>query len=134
MVGPPSLSFAFGEEKEAVMNQPSSSRPAQKSGCIALILRTFWLMAGNVVLGIIVIHIIMNRMPPFSIYDLVFGGMVILMIAVRYVDIAYFDGADSYGDPATIQHWRRYAVWLVVISLVVWSFAHGLVYYFAGRQ
>lgn len=112
------------------MNEPKSSQSPEQSGGIAFLLRTLWLMLGNVGLAVIAIVIIMNHPPLFSLYDLLFWAVVVMLIIVRYIDIAYFHGGDSYGDPATMRHWRKYAVLLPAISLVMWAIAHGLAYYF----
>ena len=112
------------------MKESPSSQSSEKSGGIAFILRTLWLMIGNVGLAVIAIYIVQNRSPLFSLFDFLFWGLVILLIIIRYIDIAYFHGGDSYGDPATMQHWRRYMVLLLAISLAMWLLAHGAVYYF----
>jgi len=116
------------------MNKSSLPQSSEQGGCVAFILRTLWLMLGNVGLAMLAILIILNRLPLFSACDLLFWGLVGLLIIIRYIDIAYFHGADSYGDPANMRHWRRYLALLLVISLAIWSFAHGLVYYFSTKQ
>ena len=72
------------------MNETKSSQSPEQVGCMGFILRTLWLMVGNMGLGIIAIFIIMNHPPLFSLYDLLFWAVVVLLIIVRYVDIAYF--------------------------------------------
>jgi hypothetical protein len=50
------------------------------------------------------------------------------MIIVRFLDIKFLDGQTATGEPATLAHWRRYAVLLIVISAIIWSAAHAVVY------
>jgi len=113
------------------MKESPSSQSSQQGGCIGIILRTLWLIAGNVGLAVLVLFIVLDRHPLFALHDFLFWGIVILLIIIRYVDIAYFHGSDSYGDPATIQHWRRYTALLLAISLAGWALAHGISYYYA---
>jgi hypothetical protein len=112
------------------MKESPSSQSPEQVGCIGFALRSLWLMVGNVGLAVVAIFIILNHPPLFSLYDLLFWAIAVLLVIVRYIDIAYFHGGDSYGDPATMKHWRRYAALLLVISLAMWSIAHGVVYYF----
>jgi hypothetical protein len=51
-----------------------------------------------------------------------------LLIVARYVDITRFKGDTAYGEPATLAHWRRYALSLLVGSIVVWVVIHGIGY------
>ena len=115
------------------MNETKSSQSPEQVGCMGFILRTLWLMLGNMGLAVIAIFIIMNHLPLFSLYDLLFWVVVVLLIIVRYVDIAYLHGGDQYGDPATMKHWRKYAVLLPAISLVMWAIAHGVAFYFSKQ-
>jgi hypothetical protein len=46
------------------------------------------------------------------------------MIIVRFLDIKFLDGQTAAGQPASIKHWLRYAIALVVISAVIWATAH----------
>jgi hypothetical protein len=52
------------------------------------------------------------------------------MIIVRFLDIKFLDGQTAAGEPASIKHWRRYAIVLVVISAAIWAAAHTAVYLF----
>ena len=113
------------------MKESPSSQSPEQVGCMGFILRSLWLMVGNVGLAVVALFIILNHPPIFSLYDLLFWAIVVLLIIVRYIDIAYFHGGDQYGDPATMKHWRKYAVLLPAISLVMWSLSHGIGYYFA---
>jgi hypothetical protein len=56
--------------------------------------------------------------------DAVFWATAGLVIAVRYLDIKRFHGQTVTSQPATMAHWRRYAVFMLGISLVIWSLAH----------
>ncbi len=46
------------------------------------------------------------------------------LVAVRYADIRYLGGRTAEGVPATMAHWRRYVLVLMVASTAVWLTAH----------
>ncbi len=58
--------------------------------------------------------------------DVVFWAFVALLIGVRYLDIRKLEGLTASGRPATIVHWRRYTLFIVAFSLVVWGSAHAI--------
>jgi hypothetical protein len=110
------------------MPRPVESNSSEGTGLGGLFLRLFWMGGGNFGLLALAILITQKRILPYRLTDLLFWVIVILLIVARYVDIAYFEGATSYGEPATMKHWRRYAIGLGLISLVVWAVAHGIDY------
>ena len=58
--------------------------------------------------------------------DVAYWLTVASLVAVRYVDICYHGGTTAQCKPATTGHWRRYAVGIFILSLLVWLGAHGL--------
>ena len=93
----------------------------------ALILRVFWMFLGNTILGVCLL-MIAQRESAFSHLDLVYGIVLLLLVAARYVDIARYKGVTAYGDPATPAHWRRYTIALLLLAGGGWLAAHGAVY------
>ena len=69
-----------------------------------------------------------KRTLPNHLTDVLFGATVILLVIARYVDISYLHGDTSNGEPATMKHWRQYAIGLVLISLAILGVAHGINY------
>jgi hypothetical protein len=63
------------------------------------------------------------------IMDITFFMVAIVLIIVRYVDITKFKGQTSEGKPATLVHWRRYAVLTAVVSAGVWVLARIAYFY-----
>jgi hypothetical protein len=61
-----------------------------------------------------------------SMPDVIYWTLVLLMLVARYVDIVRFRGVTAYGEPATMVHWRRYALGLIVGSISVWVLMHGI--------
>jgi len=60
----------------------------------------------------------------FGLLDVLYWFTVGCLLAARYVDIRSLGGRTADGAPATMGHWRRYAVVLVVVSAVLWIVVH----------
>ena len=56
--------------------------------------------------------------------DLGYWLTIVAMVAARWVDIRFYHGDTVTGEPATMSHWRKYAVRLIVGALVVWTIIH----------
>jgi hypothetical protein len=111
------------------MQKPLESESSGHTSLGGVFLRLFWMAGGNLVLMVLAIFIGQKRPFPYHLPDLLFGATVILLIIARYADIAYYEGGTSYGEKATIQHWRRYVALLVAIALAVLAAAHGIAYF-----
>ena len=61
--------------------------------------------------------------------DWIFWGILGLMLAVRYADIAWCNGETAEGVRATRQDWWRYAGLLATVAGVMWAAVHGLAIY-----
>lgn len=59
-----------------------------------------------------------------AIPDAVVWLTVALMIVARRVDITRGQGTTATGEPATLAHWRNYAVTVVCVAGVASVFAH----------
>jgi hypothetical protein len=81
--------------------------------------------AGNVALMIAAIAIWKNREGLFSVADAIFWALAAIVLGVRYLDIRKFGGRTADGAaPATMAHWRRYALLLIGVCLLLWTLAH----------
>ncbi len=96
------------------------------AGCL---LRFFWMTIGNVIVLFCAYGIIQHRSGVLSIADAFYWASVGCLLVVRYVDIRYLKGLTADGDPASMVHWRRYAVLLGVAATVLWFVAHGIAYF-----
>jgi hypothetical protein len=101
---------------------PQVSPPAESMGCIAGLVRITWLLFGNVVPFFLAVFIAQRS--GFSALDLFFWAAVAGLILLRYVDITRLGGLTGDGEPATLRHWRRYSLRLLLIFAVVWALAH----------
>jgi hypothetical protein len=101
------------------------------SNLLGLALRFFWMFIGNAILACSGLYITQGHGSLFSVADISYGIAIPLLIASRYADIVKFQGTTSYGEPATMAHWRRYTGGLLLIAVGGWLAAHGAGYLLA---
>ncbi|MEN6309343.1 MAG: hypothetical protein ABFD91_16475 [Anaerohalosphaeraceae bacterium] len=102
----------------------SNDTPSQgQDSLLGLFARLFWSLIGNIVLLSVSAKIYQTHIL-LSMYDLVFWGIVFLVITVRYCDIKYLKGITADGQPATMDHWRKYAKYYLLISAALWILSH----------
>jgi hypothetical protein len=113
---------------------PDTQTPAKKesTNAVGMLLRLFWMVIGNMVLVMVAVSIIENRQTFLSIADILYVVLVPLLIVARYLDIKFFEGATASGEPATIKHWRKYALTTASVAVAVWFAAHGISRLLAG--
>jgi hypothetical protein len=97
--------------------------PIGGAGCLV---RLYWIFLGNALLLILLVFIVEKR-PVFpSLIDLASLATVASLIAVRYVDVRLLNGQTGTGDPATMTHWRRYAMLTGIVGVGLWLLARVL--------
>jgi hypothetical protein len=96
----------------------SQDRPA---GCL---LRLFWMAFGN--FALLFLSVLIFKRDDFSALDAVYWALVMALGSARYADIARFDGLTTSGEPATMEHFRRYSVGLFVGAAALWACTHVL--------
>ena len=101
--------------------EPATNKQDSIAGLLA---RLFWMPIGSMVLAISMISILLHKGSMFQAVDWVFWITVATLILVRYLDIKFWGGQTAAGEPASIKHWRRYAIMLAIISAAIWSAAH----------
>jgi len=90
-------------------------------GCLP---RIFWMMVGNVALFMAALSVYTSA--GWSIADLAFWLIVGLLICARYVDIVRFKGKTTDGKPATMVHFKRYVLMVLLAGAAVWAAARAL--------
>jgi hypothetical protein len=93
------------------------------SGAEGCLLRLFWILFGHLLLVALAGWI--ARRQGFSAFDLAYWVTVAALVAARYTDITRFNGTTAEGEPATLDHFRRYAAYTVLIGAVIWLGVHG---------
>ena len=112
------------------MSAPSNHHFDRQSEIWAILARPFWMFFGNFILLISAANICVGKNKQSHVSDIVFWGAVMALIVVRFLDIKFLKGQTAMGAPATIKHWRNYAILLIVIAVVIWSAAHFASYLF----
>jgi hypothetical protein len=92
---------------------------------LGLFARMFWSLIGNVILFFLAVGIF-QKQTMLSIFDLMYWVIVPLLAIVRYCDIKYLAGITAMGLPATMEHWRKYVKYLLLVSAGLWILAHVL--------
>jgi hypothetical protein len=103
------------------LNDQTSSAQGQGIGCLV---RMFWMVAGNLLLLICAKAVLDRRGHGVGPADLVFWVLVAVLIGVRYLDVKKLNGETVSGKPATLVHWRRYALFLFLFAILLWGSAH----------
>ncbi|HNR35059.1 MAG TPA: hypothetical protein PKO36_07750 [Candidatus Hydrogenedentes bacterium] len=109
------------------MSDSISADKGANAGLAALVLRIFWMFLGNTALGVCLLMIVQQG-SAFTYADPIYGIVLLLLVAARYVDIVRYNGVTAYGDPATPAHWRRYTIALLLLAGGGWLAAHGAAY------
>ena len=106
------------------MSNSIGNTPTQKpeGSMLALAARLFWLAFGNAALFFLAIYI--ARAEKFSRYDLAYWGVAAALVIVRLIDITRLGGMTVDGERATLAHWRRYAVIVLLSALLLWILAY----------
>ena len=100
-------------------------QPTEKYDSIfSLFVRVFWALVGNAVLFFAAISIFLHKGGMFHTADAVFWGTVVALVLARYLDIKLYSGLTVTGLPASMTHWRKYTVILLICSAAIWIFSH----------
>ncbi len=101
-----------------VPSQPEFQDPL---GCIP---RIFWMMMGP--LGLFLALVSVGLSAGWSVADLAYWVLVVLLIVARYVDVVRFKGQTADGEPATSAHLRRYILSVLALGVALWVAARAL--------
>lgn len=105
------------------MQEPNTPEAPAQAGCA---LRLFWMLAGNAVVFSSLAYIVIDEHAFPGILDGVVWVAVALMIGARRLDITRYQGTTADGEPATLRHWRIWALTLLVVTGVASGLAHAI--------
>ena len=91
-------------------------------GCLV---RLLWLAFGNLALVLCLVGISQRPWSTVNYVDVICLVTVAALIGLRYVDIRYFAGCTSTGEPATMADWRSYSWRIVGLTIAAWCLARG---------
>jgi hypothetical protein len=112
--------------------QNDQATDKQGSG-LAIIMRLFWMVFGNLVLLISIMFIFQHEGGVFHTADVVFWITAAALVLVRYLDIKVCGGLTVTGLRASTAHWTKYAAILLISSTAVWILAHAVNYLVVNR-
>jgi hypothetical protein len=105
------------------MPVPSSQPPVEsesKGGCLPALFRLAWIFGGIV---IIYCGLFVAQAKGGVIADLLLWVLTLGIILVRFIDIRYLKGETRDNKPATMKHWRRYALMMLVFAGILYALA-----------
>ena len=86
---------------------------------LGLFLRLYWMLGGNAILAIAATYPFFHTETPLSLSLTVCCLISVSMIAARYIDIRDCGGQTVDGDLANLGHWKRYALILLPVSVLL---------------
>ncbi len=108
--------------KEKTHQNLPQTPQAEPSGCLTTLVRLLWLAFGNAALAVMTGLIVQKG--TFSPLDILFWAIPGLLVLIRYYDITRLHGLTAECEPATLKHWSRYSILLLMTSALLWIFAH----------
>jgi len=105
-------------------NKTLQKQSEEQSGCLSVLPRLYWLAAGNVVVFFCAVYIVLRK-ATFAVYLIYILGTICLIVA-RFIDIKYFKGEKLNGERASLSHWRRYTLGLLVFVGLLFVVARAL--------
>jgi phosphoglycerol transferase MdoB-like AlkP superfamily enzyme len=125
----PATAPSKGAIMEVKMTTQDNQTPQQSNpdGCLPALFRLYWTTLGNAVLLFFAIFVAMRKSPYLT--DALFWLSFFVLVAVRYIDIAYMKGQTSECEPATRKHWYRYSLSLFLIAAFMYVVARILAHF-----
>jgi hypothetical protein len=106
-------------------NRTNQSREPRSSGSVGLA-RAFWFFLGPMTLGVLAYGMVSAGSGWVTWLDAAFLGVAVLMLLARRHELKSGEGADGFGQPATLADFPKYAMWAVPAALGVWVAANTL--------
>jgi len=103
-----------------IPNQQVPANPESSSGCLSIVVRLTWIF-GVSLLVFGAIFIMQGKAPGLA--DAIFWLITLGLILARYVDIRYLKGETTDNKPATLKHWRRYSVVILIVAGLLYLLA-----------
>lgn len=105
-------------------SQPSVNSESG-GGCLPALVRLTWIF-GSIALIYCALFIAQRKGPVIA--DLILLVLTLALILVRYIDIRYLKGETRENKPATMKHWRRYALMMLIAGGLLYALAKFIAY------
>ena len=98
----------------------TTAKPDLRSGCLSVLVRLAWIFGGSLLL-FFTFYVAQDKARGQA--DLFFWIFTIVLILVRFLDIKFFSAETMDNKPATLRHWRRYSILLLIVSTALYALA-----------
>jgi hypothetical protein len=106
-------------------SKPVAEKHAEGIASVSVILaRVMWTLLGPALAGLAALAIAMRGTGWLTPMDAFYGIVIALMISGRWVEQRSGSATTVTGSPATIHHFHRYVIILLLVSAVVWVVAN----------
>jgi hypothetical protein len=86
----------------------------------ALIARMYWLVLGHITVILLGVAIFTNQLHYQLLFNLLYLIAAVACSVARFVDIKYYKGTTTEGEPCTMAHWRRYSIFVAAYAVPLW--------------
>jgi hypothetical protein len=97
-----------------------SSKQPEYTPIGSLIARMYWLVIGHITVLLLGIAIYTNQLHYQLIFNILYVIAAVLCPVARFVDIKYYKGTTTEGEPSTMAHWRRYSIFVAAYAAPLW--------------
>ena len=111
----------------AIQNVPDSKPSDSKGGCLSELIRWLWLFIGPAVIVFCAIYVAKGEASILP--EVIYVGLVVGLVVIRYIDIRVFKGITANDKKATMKDWLRYTIILVSLSGLLYALAKFLTRY-----
>jgi hypothetical protein len=87
----------------------------------AVLPRLYWMVFGNIILLLTAVTTMLRAFQDLHLASLVFWANAACMVIIRYLDVRYLRGETADSQAATIAHWKRYSIFLLVGAASTWA-------------
>ncbi len=115
--------MAISDHRGADVSPSLVSSSSSPGGCLPVIVRLGWIF-GGISLLFCALFIIQGKAPVVS--DAIYFAFTLGILVLRFVDIRFLHGETTDNQPATMAHWRRYAVKTLIVSALLYAAAKAL--------
>jgi hypothetical protein len=98
----------------------TTAKPESRSGCLSVLVRLAWIFGGSLLL-FFAFYVAQDKASGRA--DIFFWTFTVALILVRFLDIRFFSAETMDNKPATIKHWSRYSILLLIVSAVLYALA-----------
>jgi len=108
---------------EAAVPVPNPQPPAAAEsggGCLPALVRLTWIFGG---IALIYCALFIAQDKGTFVTELLLPFLALGLIAVRFVDIRFLKGETLDNKPATLKHWRSYALKILIAAAALFALA-----------